>query len=197
MNNDFRIDFAIRNFVWFLIFVLVCLVCVINILLPRIYEYKKQAIETKKVKIVLNQLSRDYRGIESQLRKLVGDNYGMLERLYNEGDESKIQGIMQESFTDVRVKKLNVAKESDIVSVQYQAMGYADSTQAIENFIAYANSIPYVTKVELPLKMDMDEKSGQIYFEIVLNLRHSVYAEHQIILDNQLRFNHLRPHLKP
>lgn len=193
MNNDFRVDFAIRNFVWFVIFVLVCLVCVVNILLPRIHEYKKQALETKKVKIVLNQLGKDYRSIESQLRTLVRDNYGMLERLYNEGDESKIQAIMQESFTDMRVKKLNVAKESDMVSVQYQAVGYADSTQAIENFIAYANSTPFVTKVELPLRMDIDEKSGQIYFEMMLNLKNSVYAEHQIILDNQLRFNHLKP----
>lgn len=193
MNNDFRVDFAIRNFVWFVIFVLVCLVCVVNILLPRIYEYKKQAIETKKVKVVFNQIYKDYRSIESQLRTFVGGNYGMLERLHNEGDENKIQGIMQESFMDVRVKKLSVTRESDMVSVQYQAVGYADSTQAIENFIAYANSMPFVTKVELPLKMDIDEKSGQIYFEMMLNLKNSTYAEHQIILDNQLRFSHLKP----
>ena len=53
--------------------------------------------------------------------------------------------------------------------------------------------MPYFARVELPLKMELDEKSKQIYFVIVISLKNSDYKEHQIILENHLRFDYFKP----
>ena len=59
MNSDFRLEFALKNFVWFLVFAAICVFCVSKILLPQINEYKKQALESKKSKIAFNQINKD------------------------------------------------------------------------------------------------------------------------------------------
>lgn len=53
--------------------------------------------------------------------------------------------------------------------------------------------MPYFVKVELPIKMEFDEKSKHLYFVMVLSLKYSDYAEHPIITDNKLRFDDFKP----
>ncbi|AAP77875.1 hypothetical protein LS66_000285 [Helicobacter sp. MIT 03-1614] len=193
MNSDFRLEFALKNFVWFLVFAAICVFCVSKILLPQINEYKKQALESKKSKIAFNQINKDYQAIEAQLKTLSIQHYKMLLSLHNQGDEAKLQALLQDYFTEVEVKKLNTTREQDILDTRYQVIGYAPTTQSIEDFILWANTMPYFARVELPLKMELDEKSKQIYFVIVISLKNSDYKEHQIILENHLRFDYFKP----
>ena len=53
--------------------------------------------------------------------------------------------------------------------------------------------MPYFARVELPIKMEFDEKSKHIYFVMIVGLKNSAYREHQIILENHLRFDHFKP----
>lgn len=193
MNNNFSVDYAIKNFVWFLIFCFICALCIGKILYPQIESYKKQAIETKKATIANQQIQQDYDAITSQLKTLVVQNYNILSALHNQGDESKLQALLQEHFSDITIKAISNTKDLDIVDSRYQVTGYAQSTQAIEDFIIWANTMPYFTKIELPLKMEFDEASKHIYFVMMISLKNSAYKEHQIILDNQLRFDHFKP----
>ncbi len=193
MNNDFNTDYAIKNFVWFLIFVSVCVFGIAKFLLPQIEEYKKQALEAKKSKIAFNQVGKDYQAIESQLKTLVVQNYNILSAIHNKGDELKLQELLQGHFNALEVKAISNTKELDIFDTRYQVKGYAYSVQSIEEFIVWANTMPYFAKVELPLKMEFDEKSKQIYFVMMISLKNSAYKEHQIILDNNLRFDSFKP----
>ena len=43
------------------------------------------------------------------------------------------------------------------------------------------------------IKMEFDEKSKHIYFVMIVGLKNSAYREHQIILENHLRFDHFKP----
>lgn len=193
MNNDFNTDYAIRNFVWFLIFVAVCVFGISKFLLPQIDEYKKQALEAKKSKIAFNQIKKDYQAIETRLKSLVTQNYNILSSIHNKSDELKLQELLQGHFNALEIKAISNTKELDIFNTHYQVKGYASSAQSIEEFILWANTMPYVAKIELPLKMEFDEKSKQIYFVMMINLKNSVYKEHQIILDNNLRFDAFKP----
>lgn len=193
MDSDFRTDYALKNLAFFCIFVGICGFCIVNMLLPKITEYKKQALETKKSRTTLNQVNKDYLAIETQLKTLSAQYYKILSSLYNEGDEAKLQDLLQSQFSAVEVKKLNSTKKQEIVDTRYQIIGYAPNTQSIENFILWVNSMPYFARVELPIKMEFDEKSKHIYFTMIIGLKNSVYKEHQIILENQLRFDHFKP----
>nr|WP_317404405.1 hypothetical protein [uncultured Helicobacter sp.] len=193
MNNDFNTDYAIKNFVWFLVFVAVCVFAISKFLLPQIDTYKKQAIETKKSKIAFNQINKDYQAIQSQLKTLVVQNYNILSAIHNKGDEIKLQELLQGHFNAVEVKAISNTKELEIFDTRYQVKGYAPSVQSIEEFILWANTMPYFAKIELPLKMEFDEKSKQIYFVMMISLKNSAYKEHQIILDNNLRFDSFKP----
>ncbi|TLD80940.1 hypothetical protein LS68_005570 [Helicobacter sp. MIT 05-5293] len=193
MNNDFNADFVIRNLILFLVFVIVCVFCTTTFLLPKVEEYKKQALRTKESKIVFNRINQDYQAIEAELKNLVVQKYTFLANLYNVADEEKIQTYLQDFFTHVEVKKLSTSSEQQIADTYYQVVGYAPSTQDIQDFILFANKMPYFVRVDLPLKMEFDEKSKQIYFVMVLNLKNSLYQEHQIILDNGLRFDRFKP----
>lgn len=193
MNNDFNTDYAIKNFVWFLVFVAVCVFGIAKFLLPQIDEYKKQAIETKKSKIAFSQINNDYQAIETQLKTLVMQNYNVLSAIHNKGDELKLQELLQGHFNALEVKAISNTKELDIFDTLYQVKGYASSVQSIEEFIVWTNTMPYFAKVELPLKMEFDEKSKQIYFVMMISLKNSAYKEHQIILDNNLRFDSFKP----
>ncbi|MCX2717175.1 hypothetical protein OQH61_05430 [Helicobacter sp. MIT 21-1697] len=193
MSSDFRLEFALKNFVWFLVFAAICVFCVSKFLLPQVNEYKKQALESKKSRIAFNQINKDYQAIEAQLKTLSIQHYKMLLSLHNQGDETKLQALLQDYFTEVEVKKLNTTREQDILDTRYQIIGYASTTQSIEDFILWANTMPYFARVELPLKMEFDEKSKQIYFVIAISLKNSDYKEHQIILDNHLRFDYFKP----
>ena len=53
--------------------------------------------------------------------------------------------------------------------------------------------MPYFARVDLPIKMQFDEKSKHIYFVMIISLKYSDYAEHPIILDNHLRFDYFKP----
>lgn len=193
MNNDFNVDFALKNFVWFLVFVGVCVGCVSVFLLPQINDYKKQALETRKTDIAHNQAKKDYQAIETQLKTLAIQHYNMLSSLYAKGDEASLQSLLQERFSAIEIKELNSTKEQDIIDTRYRIIGYSPSTQNIEEFIAFANTMPYFARIELPIKMEYDEKSKQIYFMMIISLKHSAYKEHQIILDNKLRFDYFKP----
>lgn len=193
MNNDFNADFIIRNLVLFVVFIIVCVFCTVTFLLPKVEEYKKQALRTKESKIVFNRVNQDYQAIEAELRNLVVQKYVFLADLYNVADEEKIQTYLQDFFTHVEVKKLSTSLDQQIANTSYQVIGYAPSTQHIQDFILSANKMPYFVRVDLPLKMEFDEKSKQIYFVMILSLKNSLYQEHQIILDNELRFDHFKP----
>ncbi len=164
-----------------------------KILLPQITEYKKQAQEAKKAKTTLAQVQRDYLAIEAQLKTFSIQNYKTLSNLYNQSDEVLLLELLQPQFNELKVKKLNVVHEQEILNTYYQITGYAPDTQSIEDFITWANTISYIAKVELPIKMEFDEKTRHIYFVMVVNLKTSTYKEHQIILDNKLRFDYFRP----
>lgn len=192
MSNDYRIDYALRNFACFLVFVCVCILCISKILFPQIKEYKKQATESRKSRITFNQVNKDYLAIEAQLKTLSIQNYKMLSSLYNEGDEAKLQDLLQSQFSAVEVKKLNHTQEHEIINTRYQIVGYAKDTKSIEDFIIWTNTMPYFARVELPIKMEFDEKSKLIYFVIIISLKNSVYKEHQIILENKLRFDYFK-----
>ena len=193
MNNDFNTDYAIKNFVWFLIFASVCVFGIVKFLLPQIDEYKKQALETKKSKIAFKQISKDYQAIESQLKNFVVQNYNTLSAIHNKGDELKLQELLQGHFNALEIKTIKNTKALDIFDTLYQVKGYVTSVKDIEEFILWINTIPYFAKIELPLKMEFDEKSKQIYFTMMISLKSSVYKEHQIILDNNLRFDSFKP----
>ncbi|WP_343352873.1 hypothetical protein V3I05_05255 [Helicobacter mastomyrinus] len=192
MDSDFRTDCTLKNLAFFCMFVGICGFCIINMLLPKITEYKKQALETKKSRTTLNQVNKDYLAIEAQLKTLSTQYYKILSSLYNEGDEAKLQDLLQSQFSAVEVKKLNSTKEQEIIDTRYQIIGYAPDTQSIENFILWVNSMPYFARVELPIKMEFDEKSKHIYFVMIVGLKNSAYREHQIILENHLRFDHFK-----
>lgn len=192
MSNDYRIDYALRNFACFLVFVCVCILCISKILFPQIKEYKKQATESRKSRITFNQVNKDYLAIEAQLKTLSIQNYKMLSSLYNEGDEAKLQDLLQSQFSAVEVKKLNHTQEHEIINTRYQIVGYAKDTKSIEDFIIWTNTMPYFARVELPIKMEFDEKSKLIYFVIIMSLKNSAYKEHQIILENKLRFDYFK-----
>ncbi len=192
MSNDYRIDYALRSFACFLVFVCVCILCISKILFPQIKEYKKQATESRKSRITFNQVNKDYLAIEAQLKTLSIQNYKMLSSLYNEGDEAKLQDLLQSQFSAVEVKKLNHTQEHEIINTRYQIVGYAKDTKSIEDFIIWTNTMPYFARVELPIKMEFDEKSKLIYFVIIISLKNSVYKEHQIILENKLRFDYFK-----
>lgn len=191
--NDFRTEFIIKNFIWFLVFVCVCVFCVAQILLPQMRNYKIQAIETRKSQIALNQVQKDYKAIQAQLQSLSVQNYKSLSSLYTHSDETKIQSLLQERFSQVIVNILGTSVENEILSTQYQIVGYAQNTQVIEDFILWVNTMPYFVRVELPLKMEFDEKSKQIYFVMILSVKQSQYVEHQIITDNNLKFLYFKP----
>ncbi|TLD96764.1 hypothetical protein LS71_003940 [Helicobacter jaachi] len=192
-NSDFRTDFAIKNFVWFLLFAAICVFCISKMLLPQIEAYKKQAIENKKSKATLTQIEKDYQAVLSQLQNVAIQNYPLLTNLHNIGDENKLLALLQDYFIEVEIKKLDSTKEQDILSTRYQINGYAQNTQKIEDFIVWVNTMPYFARVELPIKMEFDEKSKYMRFVIILSLKQSIYKEHQIILDNALRFDNFKP----
>ena len=128
MNSDFRIDYALKNFVWFLVFSAICAL---------------HPVQTR--------------------------------------------------INAVEVKKLDSTKENEIINTRYQIIGYATDSQNIEDFIGWVNTMPYFARVDLPIKMQFDEKSKHIYFVMIISLKYSDYAEHPIILDNNLRFDYFKP----
>ncbi|MCH5313840.1 MAG: hypothetical protein J1E28_05560 [Helicobacter sp.] len=193
MDNDFRIDYAIKNFVWFLVFAAICAFCIANFLVPQITEYKKQTLENRKTRIAFNQANKDYLDIEAQLKTFSIQNHRLLASLHHQSDEAKLLELLQTRFNAVEIKKLSDNKEQDIIDTRYEIIGYAPDTQSIEDFISWANTIPYFVKVDLPLKMEFDEKSKQIYFILFLIVKYSVYTEHPIILDDHLKFDYFKP----
>lgn len=193
MNSDFRIDYALKNFVWFLVFSAICALCIVKILLPQITEYKKQALESRKSRLTFNQINKDYLAIEAQLKTFSIQHHKMLTSLNNEGDEAKLLELLQTRFNTVEVKKLDSTKENEIINTRYQIIGYATDSQNIEDFIGWVNTMPYFARVDLPIKMQFDEKSKHIYFVMIISLKYSDYAEHPIILDNHLRFDYFKP----
>lgn len=193
MNDDFRTEFALKNFVWFLIFVLICGICIAKILYPQIENYKKQAIESRKTKVAFEQIEKDYQSLKNQLQNLSVQNYTILSALYRNGDENTLLGLLQDKFNQVQVKKLNTTQDNDISDVRYQVIGYVQDTKTLEDFIVWANTMPYFARVELPLKMEFDSKTKMIYFIMMISLRHSSYAEHPLILENGLRFDNFKP----
>lgn len=193
MGSDFRIDYALKNFVWFLVFSAICTFCIMSFLMPQITEYKKQALESRRARITFNQINKDYLAIEAQLRTFSIQNHKLLASLKNKNDEAKLLELLQTQFSAVELKKISSTKEQEIIDTRYQIVGYAVDSQSIEDFIEWANSMPYFVKVELPIKMEFDEKSKHLYFVMVLSLKYSDYAEHPIITDNKLRFDDFKP----
>lgn len=193
MDNDFRIDYMFKNFLWFLIFSGICVFFITKFLVPQITEYKKQTLENRKARITFNQINKDYLAIEAQLKTFSIQNHRLLASLHHQSDEAKLLELLQTRFNAVEVKKLSNTKNQDIIDTRYEVVGYAPNTQSIEDFISWANTIPYSVKVELPIKMEFDEKSKHIYFVIFLSVKYSVYTEHPIISDNHLRFDYFKP----
>lgn len=193
MDKEFRIDFALKNLLCFIGFMILCIFCIVKILMPQIDEYKKQALESRKSRIAFNQVNKDYQAVEAQLKALSVQHYRILTSLHKQADDTALLALLQTQFNDIRLKKLESTDTQNITDTRYQISGYAINTQDIENFILWVNTIPYFAKVELPIKMEFDEKSKQIYFVAIMSLKHSTYKEHQIILDNQLRFDYFKP----
>lgn len=191
--KDFSIDLAVRNLIWLVVFITICAIGTSYMLIPKMKEYQKQAIESKKARIGLNRIKEDYQAVESVLQNTILQHYTALNNLHNEPSEEKLQAFMQDRFIGVDLKKINTSEEDNILSTTYQITGYANDTKDLADFANEINNMPYFVRIDFPIKMELDEKSKYIYFAMLMSIKNTTYKEHQIILENNLRFDNFRP----
>ena len=104
--NDYKSEFTIKNTLFFFVFVIICVIGVVNVLLPRIETYKKQLTENRREELIYNQAVNEYNKTKAALKSLIEENAQAFDRLYADTPtEKQLQERIKHYFVSLKVKK--------------------------------------------------------------------------------------------
>lgn len=189
--NDYKSEFTIKNTIFFFIFVVICVIGVVNVLLPRIESYKKQLTENRREELIYNQALNEYNKTKDSLRALIEENALAFDRLYTATPtEKQLQERIKRYFVSLKVKKRETRTDNLISYTKFDVSGFMANNTKVLEFLEQMSNLENIVQINAPLIVREDKASKTLNVFFSLEVIQSHYTPSEIILQEDLQYKH-------
>ena len=184
--NDYKSEFTIKNTLFFFVFVIICVIGVVNVLLPRIETYKKQLTENRREELIYNQAVNEYNKTKAALKSLIEENAQAFDRLYADTPTEK---QLQERIK-LKVKKKETKSDNNISYTKFDISGFMANNTKVLEFLEQIGNLENIVQINAPLIVREDKASKTLSVFFSLEILQSHYTPSEIILQEDLQYKH-------
>lgn len=189
--NDYKSEFVTKNAIFFLIFVVICVIGVVNVLLPRIESYKKQLTENRREEIIYNQAINEFNKTKDSLKAFIEENAPAFDRLYaNTPSEKQLQERIKHYFVSLKVKKTQTRTDNTLSYTKFDISGYMANNAKVLEFLGQISDLENIVQINAPLIVREDKASKTLNVFFSLEIIQSHYTPSEIILQEDLQYKH-------
>ena len=189
--NDYKSEFTIKNTLFFFVFVIICVIGVVNVLLPRIETYKKQLTENRREELIYNQAVNEYNKTKAALKSLIEENAQAFDRLYADTPtEKQLQERIKHYFVSLKVKKKETKSDNNISYTKFDISGFMANNTKVLEFLEQIGNLENIVQINAPLIVREDKASKTLSVFFSLEILQSHYTPSEIILQEDLQYKH-------
>ncbi|WP_394984590.1 hypothetical protein [uncultured Helicobacter sp.] len=187
--SDYKIEFVVKNTLFFLLFVVLAVIGITKVILPKIYAYKAQLTENRRAELIYNQTNADFIALSTQVRGFINDNRESFDKLYAQTpDDFELLELLREYFASVSLKQIAQSMESEISRTRYQLVGYVNNNLQLQEFMQKVSTLPYVIELSAPLEVREDRASHTLKVSLYLEILQSHYKPHALVVQENLAY---------
>lgn len=187
--NDYKMEFVVKNTLFFLLFVVIALIGITKVIMPKIYAYKAQLTENRRAELIYNQTNADFIALSTQVRGFIDEHHSSFDKLYaTTPDDMDLGALLHEYFSSLSVIQVGTSMESDISRTRYQLVGYVANNLQLQEFMQKVNALPYVIELSAPLEVREDRVSHTLKVSLYLEIFQSHYKPHTLIVQENLAY---------
>lgn len=187
--SDYKIEFVVKNTLFFLLFVVLAVIGITKVILPKIYAYKAQLTENRRAELIYNQTNADFIALSTQVRGFINDNRESFDKLYAQTpDDFELLELLREYFASVSLKQITQSMESEISRTRYQLVGYVNNNLQLQEFMQKVSTLPYVIELSAPLEVREDRVSHTLKVSLYLEILQSHYKPHALVVQENLAY---------
>ncbi|HIV49911.1 hypothetical protein [uncultured Helicobacter sp.] len=187
--SDYKIEFVVKNTLFFLLFVVLAIIGITKVILPKIYAYKAQLTENRRAELIYNQTNADFIALSTQVRGFINDNRESFDKLYAQTpDDFELLELLREYFASVSLKQIAQSMESEISRTRYQLVGYVNNNLQLQEFMQKVSTLPYVIELSAPLEVREDRASHTLKVSLYLEILQSHYKPHALVVQENLAY---------